>query len=64
MQWVAATHITVTGEPDLVGYFIWAIFLSLGFFTALALDQLAVLDRAAAAAARRALARFLRLGRV
>ena len=37
MQWVAATHIAVTGEPDLVGYFIWAIFLSLGFFTAFAL---------------------------
>jgi hypothetical protein len=37
MQWVAATHISVAGEPDLVGYFIWAIFLSLGFFTAFAL---------------------------
>jgi len=37
MQWVAATHIAVQGEPDLVGYFIWAIFLSLGFFTAFAL---------------------------
>jgi hypothetical protein len=39
MQWVAATHIAVTGEPDLVGYFIWAIFLSLGFFTAFALSS-------------------------
>lgn len=37
MQWVAATHISAGGEPDLVGYFIWAIFLSLGFFTAFAL---------------------------
>jgi hypothetical protein len=37
MQWVAATHIAVAGEPDLVGYFIWAIFLTLGFFTAFAL---------------------------
>ncbi|MGD0346397.1 MAG: hypothetical protein ABSA85_06550 [Terracidiphilus sp.] len=37
MQWVAAIHIDVTGEPDLIGYFIWAIFLSLGFFTAFAL---------------------------
>jgi hypothetical protein len=37
MQWVAATHIGVEGEPDLVGYFIWAIFLSLGFFTSFAL---------------------------
>ena len=51
MQWVAVTHIAVAGvptdgsssvgwvagEPDLVGYFIWAIFLSLGFFTTFAL---------------------------
>ena len=37
IAWVAATHIDVQGEPDLVGYFIWAIFLSLGFFTAFAL---------------------------
>ena len=37
MQWAAATHISAGGEPDLVGYFIWAIFLSLGFFTAFAL---------------------------
>lgn len=39
MQWVAATHIAITGEPDLVGYFIWMIFLSLGFFTAFALTS-------------------------
>ncbi len=37
MQWAAATHISTGGEPDLVGYFIWTIFLSLGFFTAFAL---------------------------
>jgi hypothetical protein len=37
MQWVATTHITVNGEADLIGYFIWAIFLSLGFFTLWAL---------------------------
>jgi hypothetical protein len=37
MRWVAATHITPAGEPDLVGYSIWAIFLSLAFFTAWAL---------------------------
>jgi hypothetical protein len=37
MQWVADTHINVAGEPDLIGYFIWVIFLSLGFFTAFAL---------------------------
>jgi len=37
MQWVSATHISTGTEPDLIGYFIWAIFLSLGFFTAFAL---------------------------
>lgn len=37
IQWVAATHISASGEADLVGYSIWAIFLSLGFFTLWAL---------------------------
>lgn len=37
IQWVAATHISPGGEADLVGYSIWAIFLSLGFFTLWAL---------------------------
>ena len=37
IQWVAASHIGATGEPDLIGYSMWAIFLSLGFFTAWAL---------------------------
>ena len=37
IQWVAATHILAAGEPDLIGYFIWAIFITLGFFTAWAL---------------------------
>lgn len=37
IAWAGATHINVQGEPDLVGYFMWAIFLSLGFFTAFAL---------------------------
>ena len=37
IQWVAATHITAGSEPDLVGYSIWGIFLSLAFFTAWAL---------------------------
>jgi hypothetical protein len=37
IEWVAATHITPNGEPDLVGYSIWVIFLSLGFFTLWAL---------------------------
>ena len=37
IEWVAATHITAAGEPDLIGYSMWVIFLSLGFFTAFAL---------------------------
>lgn len=37
MQWVASTHITAGGEPDLIGFAIWTIFLSLGFFTLWAL---------------------------
>lgn len=42
IQWVAATHIPATGDPDLVGYSIWVIFLSLGFFTAWALASWAL----------------------
>jgi hypothetical protein len=34
---VAADHITSAAEPDLIGFSIWLIFLSLGFFTAWAL---------------------------
>ncbi len=37
IQWVAATHIAANGDADLVGYSIWAIFLSLGFFSLWAL---------------------------
>ncbi|MGC1461836.1 MAG: hypothetical protein WA802_06515 [Terracidiphilus sp.] len=37
MQWAAATHISADGDPDLVGFAIWAIILFLGFFTAWAL---------------------------
>jgi hypothetical protein len=37
ISWVAAAHITTVGEPDLIGYSMWVIFLSLGFFTAWAL---------------------------
>lgn len=37
IQWAAATHITPNGDADLVGYFIWVIFLSLGFFSLWAL---------------------------
>jgi hypothetical protein len=68
MQWVAATHIDVAGEPDLVGYFIWAIVLSLGFFTAFALSSwpfsiaplLVLLERRSAGSALR---ESLRLGK-
>jgi hypothetical protein len=35
--WAANTHIPAYGEPDLIGFSIWLIFLSLGFFTAWAL---------------------------
>jgi hypothetical protein len=37
MEWVEATHIGTSGDPDLVGFAIWAIVLSLAFFTAWAL---------------------------
>jgi hypothetical protein len=37
MQWAAASHISATGDPDLVGFAIWGIVLSLAFFTAWAL---------------------------
>ncbi len=37
IAWVADIHITGVGEPDLVGYSMWVIFISLGFFTAWAL---------------------------
>jgi hypothetical protein len=40
--WAAATHIGNGAEPDLVGYTIWAIFLTLGFFTLWALINWAV----------------------
>jgi len=35
--WVAATHLRGANEPDLIGFAIWLIFLSLGFFTLWAL---------------------------
>lgn len=37
MQWAGATHIATGGEADLVGFSIWAIVLSLAFFTLWAL---------------------------
>lgn len=33
IRWAAATHIGNGSTPDLVGYSIWVIFLSLGFFS-------------------------------
>ena len=68
MEWAAATHIATAGEPDLIGYSMWAIFLSLGFFTAWALlswplaiaPLLALLENWTPA---QALARSLRLGK-
>lgn len=68
MGWVAATHISGAAEPDLVGYFIWAIFLSLAFFTAFALASwplsiaplLVLLERRSVLSALR---RSLRLGK-
>jgi hypothetical protein len=68
IEWAAATHITQAGEPDLVGYSMWVIFLSLGFYTAWALVSwplsvapLLVLleDRSAVSSLRR----ILRLGK-
>ncbi|HET7103342.1 MAG TPA: hypothetical protein VFI20_04585 [Terracidiphilus sp.] len=68
IQWVAATHILPSGESDLVGYFIWSIFLSLGFFSLWAVISypvaiaplLALLERCGPGVA---LARSLTLGR-
>ena len=42
VAWVAATHIMPNAEPDLVGYSIWVIFLSLGFFALWALASWAL----------------------
>jgi hypothetical protein len=42
INWVASTYIRVGAEPDLVGYSMWAIFLSLGFFTLWALVSWAI----------------------
>jgi hypothetical protein len=69
MQWAAATHITAAAEPDLVGYFIWAIVLALAFFTEFALTSwalsiapiLALLEKRSALSA---LGQSLRLGKV
>ncbi len=68
MQWVAATHISTGGEPDLIGFAIWGIFLSLAFFTIWALISwslaiaplLMLLERRSALSS---LAQSLQLGR-
>jgi hypothetical protein len=68
MQWIAATHITNPNSPDLVGYAIWAIFVSLGLFTLWAVINwpftvaliVALLERRSAAAA---LVQSIRLGK-
>jgi hypothetical protein len=72
MAWAGATHIASSsmagGEPDLVGYAMWAIFLSLGFYTAWAVVSwpvgiapvLMVMEECSPA---QALVRSLRLGK-
>ncbi len=68
ISWVAATTITPAAEPDLIGYSMGVIFLSLGFFTAWALVNWAfsiaplvmLLEKRSAIAA---LGQSLRLGR-
>lgn len=37
VSWAASTHFSSGSEPDLIGFSIWLIFLSLGFFTLWAL---------------------------
>lgn len=37
VRWAAATHFVANTEPDLIGFAIWLILLSLGFFTVWAL---------------------------
>ncbi len=37
LSWAGETHINAAGEPDLIGYTMWAVFLSLGFFVLWAL---------------------------
>lgn len=69
IQWIAATHMASAADPDLVGYSIWAIFVSLGLFTLWAAISwpltvapiLAVLERRSAFSA---LAESFRLGRM
>ena len=68
VEWAAETHMAAAGEPDLVGFSCWAIFLTLGFFTAWALVSWALLMAPILMLLEdcspvEALARCLRLGR-
>lgn len=68
IAWAAATHIAGNSDPDLLGFAMWLIFLSLAFFTAWALVSwtlavaplLALLENCSPFAA---ILRSLRLGR-
>jgi hypothetical protein len=42
VAWAAGTHIATGGEPDLIGFSFWAIFLSLGLYTLWALGSWAL----------------------
>jgi hypothetical protein len=68
LSWAGQTHINAAGEPDLIGYTIWAVFLTLGFFTLWALiswvvtiaPMLVLLENSSVATA---LVQSLKLGR-
>ncbi|MGA7242963.1 MAG: hypothetical protein WBX19_07260, partial [Terracidiphilus sp.] len=68
VSWAAATHFPAGSEPDLIGFSIWLIFLSLAFFTVWALlgwivsvaPMLMLLEECSAPSA---LGQALRLGR-
>ena len=68
MQWLVATHIATGGEPDLIGFAMGTIILSLGFFTMWALvswplEAAPVLAVCESLSAPAALAASVRLGR-
>jgi hypothetical protein len=68
VEWAAQTTMAAAGEPDLVGFSCWAIFLTLGFFTlwalvSWALSMAPILMLLEDCGPAQALARCLRLGR-
>ena len=68
VEWAAETNMAAQGEPDLVGFACWAIFLTLGFFTVWALVSWAlsmapILMLLEDCSPAEALKRCLRLGR-